>query len=181
EVGDLLRFARAVGRYDVNLFAPAAVGYEGDPFAVGRKLRFFVARGAVGDLAQVALICRGGGDFAVGRKRDASARRREVVIVQLRIEIARLDQVLLRLGGDVELDGRSLAAGHVQFPYSEVVLKDDHFAVGAHRRPAHVAGLKRSHPFGFAAFFAHAPDVGQAVAFAVADEVDVAVTSPHRP
>src|SRR5207237_8115593 len=49
------------------------------------------------------------------------------------------------------------------------------------RRKAHVAALESSHALSLAAVFRDAPDVGQATAIAIADEIYIAVMTPHRP
>ena len=77
--------------------------------------------------------------------------------------------------------GLTVPAGEVELPDAEVVLEDDGLAVAADSGEADIAAGESRHLLGVAAGLAHAPDIGLALAFAVAHEVDEAVPAPERP
>src|SRR5204862_7081610 len=63
----------------------------------------------------------------------------------------------------------------------EVVLENDHAAVGTDGGPTNVAGFERRNPIRLAAVVRDAPDVRESTAVAIADEINVAVVAPHGP
>ena len=111
--------------------------------AVGRITGDLIASRAVGDLPQIAFLGRRGEDLAVNRERDAPARGREIVVVGLRVEVAHFGDVLLGLGGDVQLDRRDFArwpTSSFQMPKScsKTITLPSALIAGQ----AHVAGLE---------------------------------------
>ena len=124
---------------DVDLLAAALVGDEGDRLAVGGILDIQVAGGAVGELAELALVGRGREELAVHGEDDPLAVGGDVVVVDGGVELLELGQGLLGFGGDFERDRLDLPAGEVELPDAEVVLEDDGLAVAADAREADVA------------------------------------------
>src|SRR5262249_40735239 len=97
------------------------------------------------------------------------------------IERAQLCQIILCFSIDVQSDGRGAFGTHVELPDAEVVLENDHATVRTDRGPANVTGFEARNFVCLAAVFRNAPDIGQAVAVAIADEVNETIVSPHGP
>ena len=111
---------------------------------------------------------------------DALAVGGQVVIIDGRIEVAKLGQSLLGLGDDLERQRLHLPAGDIELPDAEVVLENDGLTVTAHPREADVAGREVGDLLGLRAVTG-APDVGLTFAFPVAHEIDESVLAPERP
>ncbi len=61
------------------------------------------------------------------------------------------------------------------------MLKNDCATIGADCGPTHVTGFETRDLIGLAAVFGDAPDVREAIAVAIADEVDKTIVPPHGP
>src|SRR5262249_39867335 len=131
--------------------------------------------------ASVALFGGRSEYLAVNGKHDPSRVGREVEVVGRRSEIAHLSDVVLSLSGDVQSYRRSFLACDVEFPDAEIVFKDDDLSVGADCGESNVSSLERGHALSLSSGFRYAPDVGQAIAFAITDKVNEPVAGPHRP
>src|SRR5262245_45351341 len=101
-------------------------------------------------------------------KRNPTAGRREVVVIDRAVEVAVFREALLGLRGDVERNRFDLFAGQVELPNAEVVLKDDRLAVGGDRRPAHVAILEPRDLLRLTTGFGDPPDVRKSLPLAIA-------------
>src|SRR5205085_10731773 len=104
-----------------------------EPLAVGRVGDVSVAPGAIGYLPEVALFDGRCEYLAVDREGYAARVGREVVVVNLGVEVADFREALLGLGVDVEAKERDALRRNVQLRDAEVVLEDDYLPVGAYR------------------------------------------------